>query len=144
MTVTTKANEKTRKTRLTMEDGQTFPADRQLSITFNMTRMKSRTVVKLSNLREAPTKQDHQRWGYSTVERFAKRLNKDKRQEQRNNYILIWGGSSSVSIFYAGLRRSGCAYVGYVADMKVADTLWTSTNSLLTSTDSRRTSTDFY
>ena len=35
MTVTTNANEKTRKTRLTMEDGQTFPA-RQLSITSDM------------------------------------------------------------------------------------------------------------
>ena len=44
--------------------------------------------------------QDHQRWEYSTVERFAKKLNKDKRKEQRNNYILIWGGSSSVSIFF--------------------------------------------
>ena len=28
-------------------------------------------------------KQDHQRWGYSTVERFAKKLNKDKRKGQR-------------------------------------------------------------
>ena len=45
-------------------------------------------------------KQDHQRWGYSTVERFKKKLNEDKRKEQRNNYILIWGGSSCVSIFF--------------------------------------------
>ena len=29
-----------------------------------------------------------------------KKLNKDKRKEQRNNYILIWGGSSCVSIFF--------------------------------------------
>ena len=48
--------------------------------------------------------QDHQRWGYSTVERFEeKKLNKDKRKEQRNNYILKWGGSSSVCIFYVDL-----------------------------------------
>ena len=40
------------------------------------------------------------------------------------------------------LRRSGRAYEEYVADMNVADTLWTSTNSLLTSTDSQRISTD--
>ena len=44
--------------------------------------------------------QDHQRWGYSTVERFKKKLNKDKRKEQRTNYTLIWGGSSCVSIFF--------------------------------------------
>ena len=43
-----------------------------------------------------------------------KDLKKDKRREQRNNYILIWGGSSS--IFYSGLRRSGHAYVEYIAD----------------------------
>ena len=49
------------------------------------------------------------------------------------------------------LRRSGHAYVEYVADTKEADTLWTSTDSLLTSTDSQQmstgsllTSTDFY
>ena len=30
----------------------------------------------------------------------VKKLNKDKRKEQRNNYILIWGGSSCVSIFF--------------------------------------------
>ena len=50
--------------------------------------------------RAAYERQDHQRWGYSTVERFDKKLNKDKRKEQRNNHILIWGGSSSVSIFF--------------------------------------------
>ena len=53
------------------------------------------------------SEQDHQRWGYSTVERLKKNLKKDKRKEQRNNYILIWGGSSSVSIFYVGLRAFG-------------------------------------
>ena len=53
-------------------------------------------------------KQDHQRWRYSTVERFEeKELNKDKRKEQRNNYILIWGGSSSISIFYVYIRAFG-------------------------------------
>ena len=31
---------------------------------------------------------------------LQKKLNKDKRKEQRNYYILIWGGSSSVSIFF--------------------------------------------
>ena len=31
---------------------------------------------------------------------WEKKLDKDKRKEQRNNYILIWGGSSSVSIFF--------------------------------------------
>ena len=36
-----------------------------------------------------------------------KDLNKDKRKEQRNNNILIWGGLSSVSIFYVGLRAFG-------------------------------------
>ena len=40
------------------------------------------------------------------------------------------------------LRRSGRAYVEYVADMKVTDTLWTSTESLLTSNDSQRSSND--
>ena len=29
-----------------------------------------------------------------------KKTKKDKRKEQRNNYILIWGGSSYVSIFF--------------------------------------------
>ena len=40
------------------------------------------------------------------------------------------------------LRLSGHAYVEYVTDMKVADTLWTSTDPLLTSTDPLLTSTD--
>ena len=40
------------------------------------------------------------------------------------------------------LRRSGHAFVEYVADMKVADTLWTSTNIYWLSTDSLLTSTD--
>ena len=31
---------------------------------------------------------------------LKRKLNKDKRKEQRNNYILIWGGSSSASIFF--------------------------------------------
>ena len=34
------------------------------------------------------------------------------------------------------LWRSRCAYVEYVADMKVADTLWTYTDSRRTSYDS--------
>ena len=40
------------------------------------------------------------------------------------------------------LRYSGRAHVEYVAHMKVADSLWTFTNSPLTSTNSQRTSTD--
>ena len=79
------------------------------------------------------------------MERFAKILNKDKRKEQRNNYILKWGGLSRVSFslhWPLHLRRSDRAYVEYVGDMKVADTLWTSTDSLLTSTDALLTSTD--
>ena len=72
-------------------------------------------------------------------------MNKDKRREQRNNYILIWEDRQALAFSLrrpSRLRRSGRAYVEYVADMKVADTLWTSTDSLLTSTDSQRTSTD--
>ena len=42
------------------------------------------------------------------------------------------------------LRRSGRAYVEYVADMKVADTLGTSTNFYWLSTDFYWLSTDFY
>ena len=40
---------------------------------------------------------------------LQKKLNKDKRKEQRNNYILIWGGSSSMNIFltsaFSSLQR---------------------------------------
>ena len=72
----------------------------------------------------------------------GKDLNKDKKEIA----IFGYGDDRQALAFYlcqhSRRRRSGRAYVEYVADMKVADTLWTSTNSLLTSTDSRRTSTD--
>ena len=79
------------------------------------------------------------------MERFAKKLNKDKRTKKKA--IFKYGEDRQALAFSlrrpSRLRRSGRAYVEYVADMKVADTLWTSTDSLLTSTDSQRTSTDF-
>ena len=43
------------------------------------------TILALNLERNHPLKkrQDHQRWGYSTVERFAKKMNKDKRKGKR-------------------------------------------------------------
>ena len=92
-------------------------------------------------------KQDHQRWGYSTVERFEKIWTKIK--EKNKDMTIFWYGEDHQALAFSLRRPSclwrwGCAYVEYVADMKLADTLWTSTDSLPTSIYSRRTSTDFY
>ena len=77
---------------------------------------------------------------------LKRKLNKDKRKEQRNDYILIWGGRQALAFslcWPSRLRRSGHAYVEYITDdMQVADSLWTSTDSLWTSTYSLQTSTD--
>ena len=96
-------------------------------------------------------KQDHQRWGYSTVERFAKKLNKDKRKGQRKNYILIWGGSSSVSIFFtsafapSALRPCVCRICRwYEGSWHSLDFYWLSSNFYWLSTDFYWFSTDFY
>ena len=70
-----------------------------------------------------------------------------KIKEKNKETTIFWYGEDRQALAFSlrrpsRLRRSGRAYVEYVADMKVADTLWTSTDSLLTSTDSQRTSTD--
>ena len=80
-------------------------------------------------------KQDHQRWGYSTVERLQKKIWTKIKEKDRQALACSLRRPLR-------LRRSGRAYVKYVADIKVANTLWTSTDSLLTSTDFRQTSTD--
>ena len=87
----------------------------------------------------------YQRWGYSTVERFEKIWTKIK--EKNKDMTIFWYGEDHQALAFSLRRpsclwRSGCAYVEYVADMKLADTLWTSTDSLPTSIYSRRTSTD--
>ena len=85
------------------------------------------------------------RWWYSTVERFEKIWTKIK--EKNKDMTIFWYGEDHQALAFSLRRpsclwRSGCAYVEYVADMKLADTLWTSTDSLPTSIYSRRTSTD--
>ena len=119
----------------------------QISISIKSTFLNQRNYL----AKEFLVKQDHQRWGYGTVERFAKKLNKDKRKEQRNNYILIWGGSSSVSIFFTSafaplaLRpcvRRICRW--YEGSWHSLDFYWLSTNFYWLSTDFHWLSTDFY
>ena len=68
------------------------------------------------------------------------------KEKNKETTIFWYGEDRQALVFSLGrpsrLRRSGRANVEYVADMKVAHTLWTSNDSLLTSTDSQRTSTD--
>ena len=80
-----------------------------------------------------------------------KDLNKDKRKEQRDNYILIWGGSSSVSIFFTSafvplaLRLCVCRICRwYEVSWHSLDFYWLSTNFYLLSTDFYWLPTDFY
>ena len=79
------------------------------------------------------------------MERFEKIWTKIK--EKNKDMTIFWYGEDHQALAFSLRRpsclwRSGCAYVEYVADMKLADTLWTSTDSLPTSIYSRRTSTD--
>ena len=85
------------------------------------------------------------------MERFAKKLNKDKRKGQRKNYILIWGGSSSVSIFFtsafapSALRPCVCRICRwYEGSWHSLDFYWFSTDFYWLSTDFYWISTDFY
>ena len=78
-----------------------------------------------------------------------KDLQKDwtKIKEMNKEITIFWYGEDHQALAFSlrqpsRLQRSGRAYVEYVADMKVADTLWTSIDSLLISTDSLLTSTD--
>ena len=79
------------------------------------------------------------------MERLAKNWTKIK--EKNKEIAIFWYGEDRRALAFSlrrplHLRRSGRAYVEYVADMKVADTLWISTDPLLASTDSQWTSTD--
>ena len=81
--------------------------------------------------------QDDQRWGKIWT----------KIKEKNKDMTIFWYREDHQALAFSLRRpsclwRSGCAYVEYVADMKLADTLWTSTDSLPTSIYSRRTSTD--
>ena len=77
-----------------------------------------------------------------------KDLNKDKRKEQRYDYILIWGGSSSVSIFFTSafvplaLRLCVCRICE--VSWHSLDFYWLSTNFYLLSMDFYWLPTDFY
>ena len=69
-----------------------------------------------------------------------------KKKEKDKEKTISWYGEDRQALAFSlhrpsRLWRSGRAYVEYVADMKVAETLGTSTEALLTYTDSRRTST---